>query len=328
MGRVDRLTWRSVLTRTALALALLVALGWLAVRLVPGAGDRLAHASAGWIALCVALELAACAGFAACFWACFSYAPHHVSRTRATEVALGELAAFAIVPTGIAAPLLRFWVLRQGGMPLRTIAVRSVVHAPLLNVPYVLAAIVLGAGVLAGAGPGHAPTAVALAPIGVVLVAVAGAWALTLAGRRARRHPNPSRRNRIAAELATIVPDGLREIPGRGRHPATIGGAAVYWACDCAVLWAGFHAIGAGQDAGVVALAYLLGQLGNTLPLPGGIGGVEPLMLGVLTASGVGTGAGAAAIVVYRAVSLGLQAALGAVAIGVLIPAVRAEARR
>src|SRR4051794_482856 len=176
VGAVDRLTWRSALARVALALALFALLGYLAVRLVPGAGERLSHASPGWIAACVALELVACAGFAACFWACFSYAPHFVSRTRSAQVALGELAAFAIVPTGVAAPLLRFWVLRRGGMPLRTIGVRSVVHGPLLNVPYVAAALVLGAGVLAGIGPGHAPVAVALAPIGVVLVTVAIAW--------------------------------------------------------------------------------------------------------------------------------------------------------
>jgi uncharacterized membrane protein YbhN (UPF0104 family) len=233
------------------------------------------------------------------------------------------------VPTGVAAPLLRFWVLRQGGMPLRTIAVRSVVHGPLLNVPYVAAAVVLGAGVLIGAGPGDAPVAVALAPIGVVLVAVALAWALTRAGRRARnRRPDAQGWRRLAGELATIVPDGLREIPGRARHPAALGGATLYWACDCAVLWAGFHAIGSSPSVGVVALAYMLGQLGTTLPLPGGVGGVEPVMLGVLTASGVGAGPGAAAIVVYRAVSLGLQAALGALAVGLLIPAVRAEARR
>jgi uncharacterized membrane protein YbhN (UPF0104 family) len=326
--RVDKVTWRSIVTRTALALGLFVALGYLAVRLVPGAGDRLSSASPGWIAICVVLEVVACAGFAACFWACFSYPPYNVSRTRSAEIALGELAAFAIVPTGLAAPLLRFWVLGRGGMPLRTIAVRSVVHAPILNAPYVAAAVVLGAGVLVGAGPGDAPVAVALAPIGVVLVAVAIAAAFTRSGRRARPRTDVQGWRRISSELGAIVPEGLREIPARARHPAAVGGAAIYWGCDCAVMWAAFHAVGASQGIGVVALAYMLGQLGTALPLPGGVGGVEPVMLGVLTASGVGAGAGAAAIVVYRAVSLGLQAALGSVAVGLLIPAVRAEARR
>jgi uncharacterized membrane protein YbhN (UPF0104 family) len=317
-----------MLLRAALVVGLFAGLGFLAVRLVPGAGQRLSEASPGWIAVGVALELIACAGFAACFWATFSYDPHHVSKGRSAQIALGELAAFAVVPTGIAAPLIRFWALYRGGMPLRTIGVRSVVHAPLLNVPYIGVALVLGIGVAIGTAPGDAPLAVALAPVGVVVVSVLIATAVTVASRSGRlRHAERGWR-RIVRELATIVPDGLREIPGRARHPAAIGGAAIWWAGDCAVLWAAFQAVGDSPSIGVLALGYMLGQLGTALPLPGGVGGVEPVMLGVLTASGVGVGVGAAAIVVYRAIALGLQSGIGAVAVGLLIPAVREESRR
>jgi uncharacterized membrane protein YbhN (UPF0104 family) len=107
------------------------------------------------------------------------------------------------------------------------------------------------------------------------------------------------------------MPEGLRDVPRRARHPAALGGATLYWACDAAVLWAAFEAIGTPPSLGVLALGYMLGQLGTALPLPGGVGGVEPLMLGVLTASGVDAGMGAAAIVVYRAISLGLQSGVG-----------------
>ena len=70
----------------------------------------------------------------------------------------------------------------------------------------------------------------------------------------------------------------------------------------------------------MIVLAYMLGQLGNLLPLPGGVGGVEPVMLGVLTASGVNLGLGGAAIVFYRFISLGLQSGGGAIAVATLIP--------
>jgi uncharacterized membrane protein YbhN (UPF0104 family) len=73
----------------------------------------------------------------------------------------------------------------------------------------------------------------------------------------------------------------------------------------------------------VIVLAYMLGQLGNALPLPGGVGGVEPLMLGVFTASGVDAGLAAAAVVLYRFVSLGIQAVAGAIAVATLTAALQ-----
>jgi uncharacterized protein (TIRG00374 family) len=324
---MERLTVRSALFRTALVAVLFVALGLLAIRLVPGAGARLSDAAPGWIAAGVALELAALAGFVVCFAATFSYAPYHVPLRRSAGIALGELAAFAVVPTGIAAPVIRFWALLRGGMPLRTVAVRSIVHAPLLNVPYVIAALVLGVGVAVGATPGDAPLGVALAPIGVILVSVAIAVGLTRASR-ARRFENAEGWRRTVREVLKVAPDGLREIPARAKVPGSIGGAAVYWGCDCAVLWAAFESVGDAPNVAVVALAYMLGLLGSALPVPGGVGGVEPMMLAVLTASGVDAGLGAAAIVVYRAISLGLQATIGGAAVGLLVPSVRAEARR
>lgn len=71
----------------------------------------------------------------------------------------------------------------------------------------------------------------------------------------------------------------------------------------------------------MIVLAYMLGQLGNTLPLPGGVGAVEPAMVGVLTSSGVSLGLAAAAVVLYRFVSLGIQAVAGTVAVTTLVPA-------
>jgi len=63
------------------------------------------------------------------------------------------------------------------------------------------------------------------------------------------------------------------------------------------------------------------------LPLPGGIGGVEPLMLGIFVASGVDSGLAAAAIVCYRAISLGLQSITGVVSVLSLARALRREHR-
>jgi uncharacterized membrane protein YbhN (UPF0104 family) len=72
--------------------------------------------------------------------------------------------------------------------------------------------------------------------------------------------------------------------------------------------------VGGRPALSVLILAYMLGQLGNTLPLPGGVGGVEPLMLGIFSASGVDLGLAAAAVICYRTIALGTQGVLGAAA--------------
>jgi uncharacterized membrane protein YbhN (UPF0104 family) len=100
-----------------------------------------------------------------------------------------------------------------------------------------------------------------------------------------------------------------------------------YWAGDCAVLIVAFHGAHGSAPIGVIVLAYMLGQLGNALPLPGGVGGVEPIMLGVLTASGINVGLGGAAIILYRFVSLGIQATGGAIAVATLTAALRRSPR-
>jgi uncharacterized membrane protein YbhN (UPF0104 family) len=302
-----------------LVAALFAAVVFLLGGLVPGARRRLADADPAWIVLAVALELVACAGYVALFHAVFARPPMTTRARRSTQIALAELGGFAVVPAGLGGPAARIWGLRREGMSWRMLGVRTVAHAPIFNAPYIVAALVLGIGVLVGAGPGHAPLAVALAPAGVVVGAVLLFGLISAAGRL-RKLDRPSGWRHTLREVLRLVPEGIRELPPLLRDPRAILGAVGFWVGDCAVLWAAFHAVGSVPPIGVIALGYMLGQLGNALPLPGGVGGVEPVMLGVLTASGVGAAAGAAAIVCYRAIALGVQATLGAIAVATLAP--------
>src|SRR5207253_2351369 len=209
---------------------------------------------------------------------------------------------------------LRLWMLRDGGMPWRAIGARSVAHGAVFNAPYVAAALVFGLGVALHLIPGHVPLVVALTPIALVCATLVGVIALTSASRaRLLRSPSSRWRRTIRAVLE-VVPDGVGQLPYFFRHPVGFGGALGYWACDCAVLWAGFHAFGGVPTVSVLVLAYMLGQLGNALPLPGGIGGVKPLMLWILVASGVGVALATGAVIWYRAVSLGLWGGGGGLA--------------
>jgi uncharacterized membrane protein YbhN (UPF0104 family) len=313
---------RVAVLQAAVVAVLLAGVGFVLAGIVPGSGARLSHPAIGWIAVEVLLELVACGSYALLFHAVFSHRAFRVPFSRSAEIALGELGAFVVVPTGAGGPAVRFWALLRGGMPWRIVVIRSVVHTVVFNLPYIAAAVALGGAVALGLGPGHASLAVALAPLGVVLVTIAivagAAWCA-----RAQRGEPRSRWQRIGREALLAIPVGIRELPARVREPRLLVGAVGYWAGDCGVLVVAFHAAHGSAPVGVVVLAYMLGQLGNTLPLPGGVGGVEPIMLGVMTASGVNLGLGAAAVVLYRFVSLGIQALGGTIAVVALAAALR-----
>jgi uncharacterized protein (TIRG00374 family) len=303
---------------------LLGAVAFVIAGIVPGSGARLDHIAAPWIAVEIVVELIACLSYAVLFHRVFSSGAYRIGFVRAAEIALGELGAFVVVPTGAGGPALRIWALLRSGMPFRTQMVRSVIHAAIFNTPYVLAALVLGISVAFGVGPGHARLIVALAPLGVILVTLSIVAGAALLNRRLEAGEEPQARwQRIGRDIVQAIPEGVRELPGRVREPSLLLASIGYWAGDCGVLVVAFHAVHGSAPVGVIVLAYMLGQLGNALPLPGGVGGVEPIMLGVLTASGVDLGLGAAAIILYRFVSLGLQATIGAAAVAALSTALR-----
>ena len=58
-------------------------------------------------------------------------------------------------------------------------------------------------------------------------------------------------------------------------------------------------------------MAYLIGQLGNWLPIPGGIGGVELGMIGALVLYGLPALTATAAVLLYRVIELWIPAVLG-----------------
>jgi uncharacterized membrane protein YbhN (UPF0104 family) len=312
----------SLALQAAVLLVLLGAVVVVIAGIVPGSGQRLRHASAGWIGVQLIVEVIACSTYAVLFHGVFSDGEYRIGQVRAAQIALGELGAFVIVPTGAGGPALRIWALMRSGMPFRTVMTRSVIHAVIFNLPYILAAILLGISVALGFGPGHAPLAVALAPLGLVIAAGTFAVAATRFARTRRAQPR-ERWRRLGRDAIQAIPAGLRELPARLRRPGLVLGAVGYWSGDCAVLVFAFHAAHGSAPVGVIVLAYMLGQLGNALPLPGGVGGVEPILLGVLTASGVNPGLGAAAVILYRFVSLGVQAVAGAIAAATLAAALR-----
>jgi uncharacterized protein (TIRG00374 family) len=99
----------------------------------------------------------------------------------------------------------------------------------------------------------------------------------------------------------------------RARDPAVLGSIA-YWAFNIAVLWASFKAFGEAPPWSVVVMGYLVGMLGNLLPLPGGVGGVDGGMIGAFIGFGVDDGLAVVAVLTYRAFAFWLPTIPGAIA--------------
>ncbi|HEX6621939.1 MAG TPA: YbhN family protein, partial [Solirubrobacteraceae bacterium] len=80
-------------------------------------------------------------------------------------------------------------------------------------------------------------------------------------------------------------------------------------------LWAMLHAFGAPPPFAVVVLAYFVGQVGNTIPIPGAVSGG---IVGVLVAFAVPADLALVSVLAYRAIAIWLPAPIGLVALGAL----------
>jgi uncharacterized protein (TIRG00374 family) len=127
--------------------------------------------------------------------------------------------------------------------------------------------------------------------------------------------PGEGRVRRALAPVGDGVRDARRLI--RMGNPGLLG-AIMWWGFDIATLWACFAAFGDSPAAGVLVVGYFVGTLANTLPLPGGVGGVEGGMIGAFAAFGVDPGAAIVAVLAYRFFAFWLPIGPGVFAFGSL----------
>jgi uncharacterized membrane protein YbhN (UPF0104 family) len=312
---------RSLVIFGALALAVVAA-----VVLLPGLGslrEKFMGAQPAWLALAVVLQLGSCAAYVLVFRGVFC---QRMSWRTSTEIGLSELAANSVFSIGGAGGLaLGAWILRRGGLPAAFIAQRTVAFfllTSLANVTFLaLGGVALATGLLDGS-PG---LLLGLVPAVAAAVAIAAALgARRLAGTLARR----SMRARLAAGASALgdgVDEALRLL--RTGDPAILAGASGYMLFDVAMLGVCFAAFGNDvPPVGVLLVAYIVGQLGSLIPIPGGIGGVDAGLIGALVLYGVDATDAAVAVIAYRGLLLVIPALLGLPALAVLRRRLRDEA--
>ncbi len=306
------------LGRRLLELAGVVILIGLLVLVGPGLGSLrsyLTHASSGWVAAGVALEVLSTLAYVVIFRAVFC---PRMSWRLSYQIGMAEQGANSVLSVSGAGGLaLGVWALRRGGMSTEHIARRTVAFFILTSMANVGGVVVFALLYLVGVlhndrNPWltYSFGAAALAATAIVLALPA-----LLAGKAAGPPPRVSSSRAAAAirfirhSLGQGVRDGLLLL--RQRSFGVLAGSLGTMAFDLAVLGACFRALGYSPALGVLVLGYLIGQLGGNLPLPGGIGGLDGGLIGTFVLYHQPLAVTTAAVLIYHAISLWIPALLG-----------------
>jgi uncharacterized protein (TIRG00374 family) len=303
-------------------IAAVIGLVAIAISALPGLDQvrrLLANADPLWLGLVVVAEIGSCAGYVLVFRATFC---PRMSWGLSYDIAMAEQAANSLLPTGGAGGLaLGVWALHQAGMPSGHIARRTVAFFVLTSAANFAGVLLVGLGMFAGVLPGQASWVLTLGPAviagAVILLAGLSPALLRSLGAPAEHADSdhwPGRVRHMLREGLEAVADGveLAKTLLRSRSFGVIVGSLAYMAFDIAALGFAFAAVGSVPAFGPLVLGYLIGQLGNLIPLPGGIGGTELGLVGALALYHVHVADATAAVLTYRLFQLAVPALLGA----------------
>jgi uncharacterized membrane protein YbhN (UPF0104 family) len=299
---------RNGLISLAIFFALIVAL-LLAVPKLRSTGELITDAKPAWVAAGIGLELLSCAGYVVLFELVFK-----MERRFSRRLSLSELAVNSVVSvSGIGGIALGAWVLRTKGVAVQRIARRSVLMFVLTSAVNVSAVAVIGILMWLGVLPGSRNALLTLLPAALAIATIAATLAVAaLAGRLAHGRLSSGRLHVALVAVSDGVRGALRLIY---RHDWRLLGAVGYCLFDALVLYVSLRAFGPAPTLWVVAMAYLVGLMGNSIPIPAGLVAVEGGLIGMLVLFHVRPVKEAvAAVVIYRAISLWIPALIGSVA--------------
>jgi uncharacterized membrane protein YbhN (UPF0104 family) len=278
------------------------------------------NVSPGWALAGAVFECISLAGYVGLLSLVVGRVAPRVGPRESAQITLAGAAATRLLPTaGAGGVALTMWTLRRAGM--RTeIAARTLIAFMLVLYSVFLASIVISGAVLAVGPAGHRGP-VELSAIPAVAAMLPIVLCLALAWRRHNdvdtadgREPD-DRRGRLRG-AARMVGDACRDACRIVRlGDPRLAGAIAYWAFDAAVVWAMLHAFGSPPALPIIALAYLVGQVANTLPIPGS---VSAGIAGVLIAFGVPPALAIPSVLAYRAIAVWLPSPVAIAAVPAL----------
>ena len=335
--RMNRRRLRTTLAGFLLAAAVLAGLAWVA-----GLGDVVAtlrEADRRGIVAVAALI----AGWVACWGLGMRAAleSYGASVSRLTGLLLSAGAGFAnnVTPFGNAGgePLTTLLVAERTSVRYeRGLAAMAAVDA--INIVTAVSVASIGLAWLAAAGSRNGKLATAAAVVTAAVI-VGGGGAVGLWRHRQRMTAwLTGGLTRLTSWLARVVPrlsppdrvgiarrvegfvDDLERIAADRRTLVAVGGYSLAgWLCQLVALWMAFIAIGAPISLTAVFVAVPVASVALALPLPGGAGGIESALVGVLVATPLATvtpDTAVAGVVLFRGFAYWLPTTLGGLVFG------------
>ncbi len=291
---------------------------------VKEAADNVSKGDRVWLGAATAFEVASIWSYIALFHGVHVPPGSPLTHRDSYLITMAGIAATRLfAAAGAGGVALTAWALRRSGMERREVAERMIAFLILLYGVYLAAMLICGVGLRSGLFPGQAPFAVTVLPAIVSGGIIAFVLALAFVpqdmeermAQMALRRPRLAKLLRPLALGPTSVRGGVRFALRKVLHPDwAMVGAVTWWAFNIAVLWACFHAFGTPPPLAVLIQAFFVGMLGNLLPLPGGIGGVDGGMIGALAAFGVDAGLAVLAVLAYRLLAFWLPTVPGVIA--------------
>jgi putative heme transporter len=284
---------------------------------------RALRADPRWVGAGAAFELLSFGGYIALLWLVGTRSTSRLDLRASAQITLSGAAATRMLPTGGAGgAALTLWALRRSGLGARGATRTLLAFLVLLYAVFLGSIAVAGGAIALGLAHADGPLALSAGPAAFATAAIVAG--LVLAAR-----PGPAGAPvagvPAGAPRAARVRAAIRNTPGTlggaigdaigllRRGDARLLGAPAWWAFDAAVLWAMLHAFGAPPALAVVVLGYFVGQVANTIPIPGAVSGG---MVGVLLAFGVEPDLALTSVLAYRAIAIWLPTPIGLAAIG------------
>lgn len=315
----DELSPRRIRRRLLQFAAVGVLIGIL-VLVGPGLGSlrgHLRHASAGWLAAAVALEVLSALSYVLVFRVVFC---RRMSWNFSYQIGMAEQGANSVLSVSGAGGLaLGAWALRRGGMSTEYIARGTVAFFFLTSLANVATLFVFAA--LYALGILHHDRD-ALLTYGFGAAALVATAVVVLGLPRLRKaaplppgvHPGKvaTARRFVRNSLGQGVRDALLLL--RQRPIGVLVGSFGVMGFDIAVLGLCFRALHYAPSVGVLVVGYLIGQLGGNVPIPGGIGGLDGGLIGAFVLYGQPLAPTTGAVLLYHAIALWVPGLLGTLA--------------